>query len=481
MKSVFGAGGAALCLGGALAAAVFGGAFHDASAQVSRSVQRKETPAKAAPAAGGLDRARGAKEAPAAVQAAGLRCTVSDAAFIGSSTTTVNGAKVNRNGYEVACGEGLGFLVLTPQTPGAGQAQAIDCVSAQTTARAEQAAGRQAGVQCRLPGNARPAQGLQAIAREAGATCTVSNARAVGVLGSSGAVRYEIACSEGAGYVLDRPQAAGAKPAVQTCFRAEATTGGQFRCEFTTKAQSLAALAPVVTASRRSCTVSDARIVGRNPTSQNEVLEVGCGAEPGFFLETASNGTFVNAYDCGRFGNTPCQFTTTAAAQARNAADYTRLLRAANFDCEVSNFNRQGSEVGTGREIVEVACSNRPDGAFALLSTGSGPSEVYDCLLAAKRRQNCRLTQEEALYPRLNQALAAKKTRCNISMTRRMGTTPQGEDWYEFACNEGRNYVVDYRGNGRLQQVLTCDKGAEVLGGCKLPRAEAAPAAPKRR
>ncbi|MBW3618110.1 MAG: hypothetical protein KY446_10260 [Proteobacteria bacterium] len=471
MKSFYRAGSAALCLGGAVAAVALSVAPEDASAQ-GRG-RRQAQPAKAAQGAGSLDRARGAKEAPAAVQAAGVRCQITDAAYLGVAG--------NRNAYEVACGQGLGFVILVAQTPGAAAPTALDCVSAQTTARAEQAAGRPAGALCRLPANAQPVQGLAGVAREAGVTCTVTNGRAVGLLSSSNAIRYEVGCSEGGGFVLDRPQAAGGRPSAQTCFRAEQTSGGQFRCEFTTKAQSLAALNPIVTASRRSCTVSDARIVGRNPTSQNEVLEVGCQGAPGFFLETAANGAFVQAYDCGRFGNTPCQFTAASAAQERNAQDYGRLLRAANFDCAVSNFKRLGAEQGTGREIVEVACSNRPEGAFALLSTGSGPSEVYDCLLAQKRRQNCTLTSEEALYPRIEAAMTAQRRACDITLSRRMGTTPEGEEWYEFACAQGRNRVVDYRGNGRVVKVLDCREGALVLGGCKLPGAGPAAAGSTRR
>ena len=435
--------------------------------------RRQAQPAKegAAPSAGQLDRARGAKEAPAAVQAASLRCSVTEAAFLGVSG--------GRNAYEVACREGLGFIVVNAPAAG-GQATTLDCVSAQTTARVEQAAGRPPGQQCRLPANAQPAQGLAGVAREAGVTCTVTNGRAIGVLTGSNAIRYEVGCSEGPGYVLDRPQAGG-RPAAQNCFRAEQTSGGQFRCEFTTKAQSLAALNPVITASRRSCTVSDARVVGVNPTTKNEVVEVGCQGAPGFFIETAATGAFVGAYDCGRFGNTPCQFTAASAVQERNAQDYGRLLKAANFDCAVSNFKRLGSEQGTGREIVEVACSNRPEGAFALLATGSGPSEVYDCLLAQKRRQNCTLTSEEALYPRIESAMTAQRRACDITMSRRMGTTPEGEEWYEFACAQGRNRVVDYRGNGRVVKVLDCREGALVLGGCKLPGAGPAAAGATRR
>ncbi|MBW3559605.1 MAG: hypothetical protein KY449_07535, partial [Proteobacteria bacterium] len=83
MKSFYRAGSAALCLGGAVAAVALSAAPEDASAQ-GRG-RRQAQPAKAAQGAGSLDRARGAKEAPAAVQAAGVRCQITDAAELGGA------------------------------------------------------------------------------------------------------------------------------------------------------------------------------------------------------------------------------------------------------------------------------------------------------------------------------------------------------------------------------------------------------------
>lgn len=461
MKRVFRAGSAAFSLAGALAALAISATPDDAFAQrTSRSAGARATPAKAAPS-GGLDRERGMKEAPAAVQAARLTCTVTDAAFVGV-------AQGGANVYEAACREGLGFMVTaaTATTP----AQVVDCINQTATAA------RTPGVQgCRLSGNANPVQGLQPLLTAAGVTCTINNARYLGDTTTTNMARYEVGCANGPGYVLDRPKAAGVRPTATDCFTASA--GGQFQCQYTTRQQSLARFTPLVAQSRRECVVSDARDLGVNTQTQNRLFEIGCQGRPGFLIETAANGSVASTYDCGRFGNVACQFTAATAAQALNASDYSRLLRAANFDCAVSDFKRIGAEQGTNRDIVEVACSNRPDGAFALLAADpGGRSEVYDCLLAPKRQQRCSLTQEEALYPRLNTALAGQRTKCNVTMTRRMGTTPQGEDWFEFACAEGRNYVVDYRGNGVIRQVLTCDKGELVLGGCKLPRAAASSA-----
>jgi hypothetical protein len=260
---------------------------------------------------------------------------------------------------------------------------------------------------------------------------------------------------------------------VQTCFRAEAVSGGQFRCEFTTKAQSLAALAPLITASRRSCTLSDARLVGRNPQSNNEVLEVGCGAQPGFFVEIAGNGGFVSTFDCGRFGNTACEFTTSAAAQARSAESFSSLLRAAGFECNVSRFERFGVERSTGREIVEAACSNRPEGAFALIASsgaGAARTEVQDCLVAAVRfKMTCKLTPVALLYPAITATLPSQKLGrdCTVTNSRPLGATPSGQNWIEIGCSNGRSYLVDYRGRGRISEIVACGQAATIFGGCR--------------
>src|ERR1700761_791751 len=51
------------------------------------------------------------KDAPALVQAAGLKCDVTDAYMIGFNDETVNGKKFKSSFYELACGQGgLGYI-----------------------------------------------------------------------------------------------------------------------------------------------------------------------------------------------------------------------------------------------------------------------------------------------------------------------------------------------------------------------------------
>jgi carbonic anhydrase/acetyltransferase-like protein (isoleucine patch superfamily) len=61
------------------------------------------------------------------VAAAGLGCTITEAAYIGTSAATVNGAAVTRNAYEVAAAKASGTSSCSP-SPRHGGAEAVDCL-----------------------------------------------------------------------------------------------------------------------------------------------------------------------------------------------------------------------------------------------------------------------------------------------------------------------------------------------------------------
>jgi hypothetical protein len=436
----------------------------DASAQTrSQRAARKAAPAAAAPA---IDRERGAREAPVALRAANVACTVTDAAYLGAATTTDTGTPISRNVYEVVCQDALGYMIFQPQVAGVGELQALDCLTLQSARVAGAAPGQEtAAPQCRLPGNAQPAQGLRSLVAQTGRACTISNGRYVGAVLATKATRYEVACTEGPGFLVDKPQGGGSAT-VMSCLNALESNAP---CQFTSRAQLVTALAPLVSQAGRPCTVSDARVAGRNPNTQAEVIEVGCQGTAGFFVEVDNTGKFTRALDCGRIGNTPCRFTDETAANAALLAEYNTRLKAMKHDCNASRFVRVGTENVTGREIIELACSNRPEGAVVAFSTKPGQqSEAFDCLTAGRVSATCTLTQPNVLYPRLTTAIGTRAPRgCQVTNARRMGSTMEGENWYEVTCSDRRAFAIDYRGSGRVQQVLTCRNAAFILGGCQ--------------
>ncbi|MEI9889717.1 MAG: hypothetical protein WDN45_02900 [Caulobacteraceae bacterium] len=110
-------------------------------------------------------------DAPALVQATGLKCDVTDAMLLGVGDETINGKKFKSSFYEIACGQGgLGYVFKS--VPG-GDPQFFDCLSlkmaadkaaaeAPKTGAKPAAKGAQTSNTCAaLPANADPKAGLK--------------------------------------------------------------------------------------------------------------------------------------------------------------------------------------------------------------------------------------------------------------------------------------------------------------------------------
>lgn len=399
--------------------------------------------------------ARGQKEAPALVQAAGARCTVADAAYRGSG----KGADGKSNDvYEVSCREGLGYLVI--KTGGAPKPTAYDCLAA--------AGG---GTKCVLPANGDPKAGLTQLATAAGRTCPVSDARYVGTSSTDGTTFYELACGSAPGFRLGVPAAATAKPEAVDCLALEGTGNA---CKLTTKAQSLASLTPLVQASGRTCQVKDGRYVGASDQAGASYYEVACAGAPGFMVATTTaTGKFKEAIDCSRAQGLAggCTLTSADVTNAAATQRYAQLAAKAGFPCQVSKYRLIGES--QGRDVVELACSNRPDGAVAVLSE-QGHSEVYDCVRAGALQQQCQFTSPALIYPKYSAALAAKgRGTCKVSGTRFLGQSAStGGDVIETACADGKPGWVAYFVAGpslTIQQLLTCRQSSNDGHACQLP------------
>ena len=113
--------------------------------------------AKKGDAAGAYNAAqlkRGAAEGAAQAQAAGIPCTVSNAAWVGSSPADKKANTPAKDLFEVACGGSMGFII---QSEKGGQTMAFSCLESQS------------GVPCKLPENANPTALLQAALTKGGA------------------------------------------------------------------------------------------------------------------------------------------------------------------------------------------------------------------------------------------------------------------------------------------------------------------------
>lgn len=406
-------------------------------------------------------REKGMAEAPAVAQAAGLACTVADAMYTGGGKM----GAVDVQTYEISCQDGPGYVLLSkPQN----QADAIECLAAKHAADEAVAKGGKPGLSCSMPANADPKAKLQAIAAKAGARCTVTDAAWMGFSASTGANRYEVGCSEGMGYIVDLPKAAGAVKTTD-CIVA---SGGGYQCKFTPKAQIVSYIGGLAAKTGRACQVSDARLVGATSRGTS-YYEVACAGAAGFVFETDATGKIGKPIDCleatGIGGG--CKLTDVAAAQASKGQEYAQRLSAAGTPCEVQDLRVIGREGTTNRQVVEFACAGKPMGLVGFFPA-TGKAEAIDCLRAESKALKCQLTPRASVMGALTSALTAGGKTCTVVNYKVLGPSMGDGEVLEVACGgEKKGYVVDLPvGRTAPKQVLSCQQSASRGGDkCTLP------------
>ena len=398
-------------------------------------------------------RDKGAKEAPAAIQKANIACTVTDAYYLGASTTKEGKQDV----YEVACQQGLGYVLMS----NAAGAKAYDCL----------ATAAQPTLACKLPGNADPKQGLKADIASAGVVCTPTKARYLGANATT--TVYEVACQEGPGFLLQAPVAASGQATV-TAVPCIQTVGTANACTLTSKAASDAFVAGLVTKSGKTCQVSASRYIGSDAKSGVDYYEVGCGAQPGFVLGANKAGGVDRTLTCGQAaGLGGCTLTDSTKIAAEETANYTRLAKAGGFDCDVSKYRSVGLDTDKS-EVVELACSNRPDGTVAVFpQSPTRHARFIDCVMSGQFGASgaCTLTSSAPLYAKYTSALAAKgRSSCKVSGARYLGRAPSGTDFIETACADGApGWVIEFTPSIQVKSLLSCGQAKAAGLGCQLP------------
>ena len=405
-------------------------------------------------------------EAPPLAQQAGLNCTPTDGYYVGSNKTKdATGKDVQTKYYELTCQEGLGFVVIAP----AGAAPSgFDCL-ALTTNKPKAGEADKGQLYCRLPANADPLKGLQPLVAKAGLTCTVDQGRWMGLSTTDRFDQYEVSCLEGRGYVLQAPQLGSKHPLTPVdCITLEADT-----CKFFTKDKLLARVGAMAAPANRTCTLTDARWIGSIASNKNSYYEVACAdSKPGYVLQVDANDKYVGAIDCARASSIAggCTLTSASAAQTEELATYKRLTKEIGYPCEVSAYHSFGVDQKSGREVVELACSDHPDGAVALFPVDKGQTgEYFNCLRASSRGIKCALTPDNAAYARISAQIAAKGRTCQVSGGRSVGLSDNGDDFVEVSCTGIRGVMLEYTpGKEVLKEVVNCTEAKGIGGGCTL-------------
>jgi hypothetical protein len=393
--------------------------------------------------------------APALIVEGGLRCTLTDARVVGFGTA-MDKAPVTI--YELACKEGLGFVIAKESTAGA-PLLTYDCLMMATP----QAGGKPTA--CTLPGNANPSSGLQAYVSQTGRECTVDKARFVGP--TTGNNIYEVACQGGQGLILTVPTAVGAAPKAATCLAY--SQPGSIECELTTADQQMASVDAVAVSSGKCAAVQAKRYV-LSTADGSDYFEVACGDGQGYMLQVDHTGRLVEAIDCTKASGIGggCTLTDVRLIETQQNALYSALARQAGFDCAVSKHALFPGANATN-QVVELACSNRPDGVVGVFPA-SGAPRAYDCLRSQDEGYKCTLTPVEAVYSHLTDQLRTQsKSVCNVSGARPMGHGADGSDYVEVACADGYpGWVLTYTSGPEPTAVRGCAKAASIGDGCQL-------------
>ena len=226
--------------------------------------------------------AEGMHDAPGILARASVACTVEQAVYEGESSLlnaagkTVGHARL----YEVACSEGLGYM-LNVQDKAA--PIAFDCIEGGQTGK----------IACMLPRNEHPAGGLEPLLRAAGVSCRPVRARRIGEDDQAKLRRFEVTCGASGGYVLDIPLANGSGPAPSAvpCIEDEQD------CRLTSHVENVAALASRV--GRRfgdECRIGD---VGYLAARGHQLYEVSCQAgHDGELIEVDATGALKSSRGC---------------------------------------------------------------------------------------------------------------------------------------------------------------------------------------
>jgi len=407
----------------------------------------------------------GVAAAPALLQQTGANCTMTDANHLGSSKTKgADGKDVPTQVYEVTCQEGLGYMILAPET---GAPSAFDCLALSVNAPKEGDKAGTGGLYCRMDANAHPLTGLQPIVNKAGVACTVNQGRWMGAGAEQKFNEYEVGCAEGTAYVVQAPFGGSTHPLnAVDCLRVPSDT-----CVYFPKAKMISVIAAMAAPSGRTCTPTDARYVGTLPNNDN-FYEIACSdGASGYIFETDGAGKFKIATDCARASaiGGGCTLTQTAGDTAETGT-YTRLTKEIGYPCAVSSYKSFGPDLKTGRELVELACSDHPDGTFAMLPVNKGQAgETFNCLRAESRQLKCTLTSAAATYAKVSAQMGAKGKTCQVSNGRGVGVAASGDDYIEVACSGSAGYMVQYGpGLEAVKAIIACKDAKGIGGGCKL-------------
>ena len=231
-----------------------------------------------------------------------LPCEITAAQLVVNGTRRLGGKDTPVRVYEVACTQGLGYLL---ETQGSASPVSISCLTAEESRATDVAKGKEPGFFCKLPENRDVyAAVASVIASGTGGQCKVQRLQWLGRSDSAHTEYSEAACDGGKGYVLGTALAGSqAKATVMSC--GDAAKQG-VRCRLTEAPPaedadpSLDTLGAAL-AQHVSCKMDPVRLIGQEEHLKRYVVEYRCKEPPSrgiAFLPLPGNTNPYESLDC---------------------------------------------------------------------------------------------------------------------------------------------------------------------------------------
>ena len=224
------------------------------------------------------DHATIVSDAQALAQSLQLSCTVTDADLIAAGPATVDGKTVNTKTYEVTCGNGMGyFLVSQPPEKSYG----LSCFTADAARAVDVAAGRTPSAVCNLAANSDVKLMATVVAARAGTNCAVRDYKRIGQSTKTNTEYTEIVCTDGKGYMLAMAvPGSSAQVGVSSCH--DSALQG-IPCKLSDNGSVVVTVQDFKAALAEhqvSCDASQVRSIGQEKVLQRHVVEFLCPQQP---------------------------------------------------------------------------------------------------------------------------------------------------------------------------------------------------------
>jgi len=221
-------------------------------------------------------RAQAIQETEKPIRALSLSCKPMDAERIGSGKSAVDGKGVEIVAYEVACSNGMGYLLASV---GMEKPVAVSCFAAAATRADSIAKGGKSDVYCQLAANKDLKAMAASLMTAAGASCTVNDLRWFGLAVATHTEYTEVACGDGNGYLLRAQQnepaaevsAVSCQEAAKQGLKCHLTDGGPVTVPVT-----MQTFRDALKEGGVSCEPTQIRLVGRETLSKRYVVEMQC-------------------------------------------------------------------------------------------------------------------------------------------------------------------------------------------------------------